>query len=291
MKKFIIFAFLFGCSQILGQKIEFDGSPELFLSGLVSTDKTEVKITFSPDGKLMLWGTIGWENGIGGWDIWQSEKTGDGWSKPRPASFNSKENDFDPCFSPDGKAVYFFSNRPGGHGGDDIYYSLYNPVTKAFSAPVNMGPDFNTKGDEWGPSFSSDGKKFIYCTNGFKGKGEHDIYLAEMMNKGWNKPENIENINFSGDDFDPVMLNNGVAILFTRKLSDDEAYLYISYFTKDGYSTPVLLGEEINIKWTWNFGSSFDPSDSSYIYYSTRNEKISKGRMDIYRIKYRLIPH
>jgi len=291
MKKWLLVLHLFSFSVLLAQRIEFKGTPELFLPDFLSTDKSEIKITFSPDGSLMLWGTIGWENGIGGWDIWQSEKTADGWSKPKPASFNSKENDFDPCFSPDGKAIYFFSNRPGGFGGDDIYYASYDAGSKTFGAPINMGAKFNTKGDEWGPSFSADGNTFIYCTDGFNGKGAHDVYISYRMKDGWSNPVNIEAINSPEDDFDPLLLNNGGAIIFTRKHSEDEALLYISFLKGDKYTTPVPVSDIMNVKGTWNLGSSLDPLDNSNIYYSTYNEKNGKGRMDIYKIKYALITH
>src|SRR5262249_43771348 len=87
---------------------------KLWLPDLVSTPNSEVRITFSPDGKRMLWGAIGWANGAGGWDVYESVREGEGWSAPKSASFNSAANDFDPSFAPDGSGVYFFSNRPGG---------------------------------------------------------------------------------------------------------------------------------------------------------------------------------
>jgi Tol biopolymer transport system component len=288
MRKIFLLS-LFYVSVVVCQKIEFTGKPTLFLSGIVCSEKTEVKITFSNNSNLILWGCIGREKGIGGWDIWQSQKLGSAWSDPIPASFNSTGNDFDPCFTADGKKLYFFSNRPGGYGGDDIYFTQYDSTNHTFGSPVNMGPRFNTSGDEWGPSFSSDGKKFIYCTNGLGGKGKHDIFVSSDSAGSWSNPMNIESINSSEGDFDPVILHDNKTIVFTRKINEDEAFLYISYLKDDGYSIPVRLYNNINIAGTWNFGCSIDPKDKLFLYYSTHVKDNSKGRMDIYRIKYSLL--
>lgn len=288
MKKMLFAILLMNISISVCQSINFSGEPELFAPGVVSTEVSEVKITFSKDGKLVLWGAIGREKGLGGFDIWQSEKTETGWGQPKAVSFNSVDNDFDPSFSADGKFVYFFSNRPGGIGGDDLYYVQFDSKTHLFANPVNMGNKFNTSGDEWGPSESIDGSKFLFCTDGPKGKGKHDIYICDRTSEGWSAPRNINNINSIEDDFDPVILHDGKTIIFTRRFSEDEAYLYVSFLSEDGYSTPVRISSKMNIPGTWNFGSSLDPMDNKYIYYSTRIKDNTKGRLDIYRIKYNL---
>lgn len=286
MNKNFFFLTTINISVVLCQSITFTGKPEIFFPGIISQERSEVKITFGQQGNLVLWGAIGREKGVGGFDIWQSERTEDGWSEPRPASFNSVDNDFDPCFSADSKTLYFFSNRPGGFGGDDLYSIQYDSATHSFGTAVNMGSAFNTTGDEWGPSESRDGKKFLYCTNGKKGKGEHDVFVSERTSKGWGSPKNIEGINSTEDDFDPVFLHDCTTIIFTRKKSEDEAYLYVSFLQKKGYTIPILVDTTMNIAGTWNFGSSIDPNDSSSIYYSTHIQDNSKGRLDIYKIPY-----
>jgi Tol biopolymer transport system component len=111
---------------------------------------TEVRPAFSPDGRCVLWGSIGAPKTP--WRILQTCRDGAGWSKPDAVSFDGPDNDFDPAFSPDGRTVYFFSNRPGGQGGDDLYAVDRDPATGAFGTPRNLGPRFNTPGDEWAPS-------------------------------------------------------------------------------------------------------------------------------------------
>lgn len=286
MKTGILLLFLSGF--LFSQSMVFTGKPELVAPDTISTDKTEVKLTFSPDGKLLLWGAIRWENGMGGFDIWQADKNNGRMGNLRPVAFNSDSNDFDPCFSPDGKTVYFFSNRSGGFGGDDFYSVTFNPVSGKFGEPENMGEKFNSKGDEWGPVVSADGKKFIFCSDGFGGKGKHDIFLSEKVNKSWSDPVNVEAINSDKDDFDPVILHDNKTIIFSKEINDNEVLLFVSFLSDTGYTKPVQLGPEINNPGTWNFGSTIDNSDYRYLYYCSHNPANTKGRIDIYRIAYKI---
>src|SRR4030095_3242367 len=91
----LVLVLLSATGTAAAQAPEF-GAPSLWLPDLVSTPATEVRITFSPDGKRMLWGGIGWAGGVGGWDIYESVRTRDGWSKPLPVAFDSAANEFDP---------------------------------------------------------------------------------------------------------------------------------------------------------------------------------------------------
>src|SRR5262245_49275332 len=158
---------------------------QLWLPDVVSTAKSEVRITFRPDGTRMLWGAIGWSNGRGGWDIYESDRTSSGWSTPHVVSFNSSANDFDPSFAPDGSGVYFFSNRDGGFGKDDIYFAPFDPGTGRYGAAVNLGKTINSAGDEWAPVVSPDGKRLMFASDGHGGRGKHDLFVAQRAGKGW----------------------------------------------------------------------------------------------------------
>src|SRR5688500_7410091 len=104
----------------------------------------------------------------GGWDIYESERSDGGWSKPRIVAFNSTANDFDPSFAPDGSGVYFFSNREGGFGNDDICLAPLDARTGVYGAARNPGAAINSAGDEWAPVVSPDGSR-----------GRADIYRID----------------------------------------------------------------------------------------------------------------
>ncbi len=105
--------------------------------------------------------------------------------------------------SPDGKILFFASNRPGGHGdGDiDIYYSLRD-ANGNWQKAVNAGAVINTEGNEKAPFLHSDGRTLYFSSNGLKGLGGYDIYYSRLSDKGtWQKPQNIGHpINSEADE-------------------------------------------------------------------------------------------
>ncbi len=257
---------------------------------MVSTEKSEVKITFSPDGKRILWGAIGWIEGKKDWDIWEIVKEANRWGEPHRAAFCSDSNDFDPCFTPDGRHIYFFSNRAGGFGGDDIYSAAFDSNTGTYGQATNLGSNINTHGDEWGPVLSPDGMTLLFCTDGRGGSGKHDLFISHKENDSFQLAEHLGNvINSPLDDFDPVFLHDGSTIVFaSERLEKDNVYLYVSYKENNKYSVPVLLDTTINAAAYWNFGCSINFSEPEILYYCSHHPKNTIGKVDIYSIRYKL---
>jgi hypothetical protein len=121
-------------------------------------------------------------------DLWEMTRRVDGFSNPEPIN---EVNDVDawdsqPALSIDGKVLYFVSNRAGGMGGLDIWYSVRG-ACGMWSKP-QLVPNINTKGDEVSPHCGADGK-FYYSSDwnyekGEKGTTGRDIYRAEYRDYG-----------------------------------------------------------------------------------------------------------
>ncbi len=79
-----------------------------------------------------------------------------------------------PYVSPGRTRLYYTSDRPGGYGGTDIYYSDIHP-RGGIGAPVNAGPVVNTEGNEMFPFINSEGVLF-FASDGHVGFGQLDIY-------------------------------------------------------------------------------------------------------------------
>ncbi len=93
--------------------------------------------------------------------------------------------------SSDGKTLFFVSDRPGGFGGYDIYYSTRD-VNGNWKKAENIGNVVNTDKDEKSPFIHSDNKTLYYSSKGFTGIGGFDIYVSRLSEKGtWSKPVNI----------------------------------------------------------------------------------------------------
>jgi len=82
--------------------------------------------------------------------------------------------------------MLFASDREGGLGGYDLYYSIYKDGI--WSDPINLGPDVNTEFNEYRPIIGSQpdftNLFMIFSSDRPGGKGSYDLYF-----KGFNRPE------------------------------------------------------------------------------------------------------
>lgn len=83
--------------------------------------------------------------------------------------------------------MFLTSNRPGGLGGYDLYYSVFK--NDKWGTPVNMGPEINSSADEFRPVIGSQSGYtnvfIIFSSNRPGGKGGFDLYF-----RGFDLPEN-----------------------------------------------------------------------------------------------------
>jgi len=86
----------------------------------------------------------------------------------------------DKCPSITNNLLVFTSDRPGGYGGFDLYYSLY--LNDKWSAPVNFGDKINSAYDEYRPiTFTfANNDLMIFSSNRPGGKGGYDLYGVEI---------------------------------------------------------------------------------------------------------------
>jgi outer membrane protein OmpA-like peptidoglycan-associated protein len=143
----------------------------------------------SPDGRHMLI-FIGGAEGTG--DLYFLHKQGKNWSDPEPldSRINSKYRETTASISPDGKTIYFASDRPQGYGGLDIYRSVQLPSGE-WSTPENLGPQVNTPYDEDAPYIHPDEWTLFFTSDGHTTMGGRDIFVTRLFNDEWTKPDNM----------------------------------------------------------------------------------------------------
>ncbi len=133
--------------------------------------------------------------------IFSAERNHEGWNDIKLLELNDIEYSCAfPSISKQGTVLYFASDRGGGFGGKDIYFSV--KTNGVWSKPKNCGKSINTAGDERYPFIHADGTLY-FSSNGYAGFGGMDIYKSVPNKIGeFGKPENLgKPFNSSTDDF------------------------------------------------------------------------------------------
>ena len=194
------------------------------LSTKINTTKyNEGAQTISPDGKYLFFTGCNRPDGLGRCDIYVSHREGKDWGEPYNVGkpVNSEYWESQPAISPDGRTLYFISNRPGGSGGYDIWKSTITDDAK-WGPAINLGPEINTPYDENTPFLHADGKTLYFSSDGWPGFGNKDIYYSRMDdNDKFQKPINLGYpINSFENESGLIVSADGNLGMFSSNLKD-----------------------------------------------------------------------
>ncbi|MES2760687.1 MAG: hypothetical protein V4677_00715 [Bacteroidota bacterium] len=176
----------------------------------LNTNNNEAVLFLSNDGQKLF---INIDSQQDDGDIYVSTLDKEVWSTPvkLAGDVNSKDWENNSSLSPDGKSLYFSSNRPGGLGGKDIYRSNLLP-DGTWGAAKNMGDKINTPLDEDAPFIHYDGRLLLFCSQGHNSIGGYDIFKTYMspVDSSWSAAENMGcPINTPGDEIHYVLSPSG----------------------------------------------------------------------------------
>lgn len=197
---------------LVSKKVNGAWAPSVPLGNGINTSGNEGAPSISADGQLLFFiaceeregGYGNARKGLGSCDIFYTQKVGNNWSQPYNlgSDVNSVYWETQPSFSADGKTIYFVSNRPGGLGGSDIWYSTLNDKGR-WEMPINIGKNINTPGKEESVYIHPDGKTLYFSSDGHVGMGKLDIYVVRKNPEDdeWGTPINLGYpINTYGDE-------------------------------------------------------------------------------------------
>ena len=248
--------------------------PEVFAPGIVSTELyNHCTISVSPDGTEIYWAA-------GLLDaprrIYFSVNENGMWRQPEIVPFTKSEDGDCPVLSPDGKKMFFNSNRPitkGGSRRERIW--CVERTSKNWGDPFCLNVEINDEHLHW--QVSVDNKENLYFGSERIGsKGKDDIFFAEFLNGGYAKAYSLgSEINTEFLESTPYISPDGGYLIFSRE------ELYISYKKEDGsWTRSRSLGSD--------FRKAFCPyvsPDGKYLFFL----KMGMGYNDIYWVSAKII--
>lgn len=135
--------------------------PPVLLDAPLNTAGDDYEPRFAWDGLTLYFvrGKAG-ENA----DIYLTRRTPTGWDEPQPVpGINGEYDDLGPEPAADGETLYFYSNRPGGLGGYDLWMARRHDG--AWQPPTNLGPTVNSTFNDYGPAVTPDGGRLLFSSN------------------------------------------------------------------------------------------------------------------------------
>lgn len=160
---------------------EWDGSQWSVpnpLSQKINTRSWESQPCVSADGKELYF--VSRRNGNS--DIYCCQRAADGsWGEPQNLGtpINTMGTEMAPFIHPDGRTLYFSSDKHIGMGGFDLFVSRRGEDGQ-WQQPVNLGFPINTNGDEINFFVAADGKTAFISSQREGGWGGYDIYIFEL---------------------------------------------------------------------------------------------------------------
>lgn len=221
------------------QKME-EGDYEVSPIEELNTAYNEGAHTLSADGQTMIYTACDYKGKARGCDLYISHMVDGKWNEPTPMSkaVNSLAWDAQPSLSSDGKTLYFSSDRVGGSGGRDIWFSRYHEE-HGWSVARPLPAGINTPSNEESPFIHADGQTLYFRSNGHGGMGGYDIFYTRHRaeKKGWTKPQNIGYpINTRGDEGAlTVSLDGGQAYFASDRDSRNSDRPHLDIYTFELY--------------------------------------------------------
>jgi WD40-like Beta Propeller Repeat len=182
------------------------------------------------------------------------------WSTPMIASFSGIWSDLEPAMAPDGSFVVFASNRPAATGGkpiDGTFNGKTYPgaggnlwrvdrIGKVWGQPKRLPDTINTGTGVFSPTIAADGSLYFMKPDDqtghfhlWRSQYSGGTYLAAVPT-GLGDP--------STEDVDPTIAPDESFIVYTANhpAKHDQKRLRIAFHNKDGWGTPVDLGDDVN---------------------------------------------
>jgi len=144
--------------------------------------------------------------------------------------------------TPDGKTIYFSSNKPGGEGELDIWISE-KTRNGAWGEPVNCGNIINTPYNEDTPFFDPATGALIFSSDGHISMGGYDVFRSTMRNGSWTNPVGMPYAFNSTLENTFFILNNNAPGFITSLYDEKTKSRNIYSIVAEDPAAKITLGE------------------------------------------------
>ncbi len=195
-------------------------------------------------------------------NLYYSLRNGDKWSKAKSMgkSINSIYWEAHGFITPDGKSLYFASNRPGGEGELDIWSSERND-DGTWKRPVNCGNVINTPYNENTPFYDPESNTLIFSSMGHISMGGYDIFRSIKRDGRWTKPTGLPYAFNSTSDNSFFIMNNNAPGFITSLYNDNFNSRNIYSIVSENPADKISIAQgTISLQ----DGMSVDPTQTQY---------------------------
>ena len=204
----------------------------------INTSFNEGSATLSLDGKSLFFSRCNTPESMGNCDLFVATLKADStWGnvKNLGPAINSTGWDSHPSLTHKGDTLYFASNRLGGFGLSDIYFSVKDDKG-VWQKAKNAGPIINTLNSEVSPFLHHTSNVLYFSSNGHPlNFGEFDIYKSQHKGNSWGEPKNTGPlVNGAGSEYYFTIDSKSQNLYYARSTAEDPNNL-------DLYSFPVPM--------------------------------------------------
>jgi hypothetical protein len=207
--------------------------PALELKGINSINN-EGSGCLSRDGKTLYFARCDAPDSYGNCDLFVAKLLADstwGEIKNLGPNINSRSWESHPSLSHTEDTLYFASDRIGGFGLSDIWFT-YKDKKGTWSPAQNAGPVVNTRNNEVSPFYHPKYNILYFSSNGhLLNFGEFDIYKSSKTRYGWREPKNIGPlVNGMGSEFYFTIDSESQDLFYARSIETDMKNLDLHSF-------------------------------------------------------------
>ncbi|MFD2571031.1 hypothetical protein ACFSUS_10330 [Spirosoma soli] len=243
---------------------------KLFAPGTVSEEgRYEYGSYFSNDGKEFYYAVIVNEKP----QIWVSRLEDNTWTDPEVVLGSDKYEYNDPFLSPDGKRLFFISDRALDGQGNKKDFDIWYVERKGdgWSDPINSGPSINTDKNEYYMSFTTDGTMYFSSNGeGEPGNKDYNIRFATYPGGQFQPSQKLgDSVNSEYYEADVFVAPDEKYVIFCGERPEGmgQGDLYISFKDDKGHWQKAKnMGEAINTD-KYEF-CPFVSSDGKYLLFS-----------------------